>query len=396
MSLNWRDLHALACCSQLSSLHVHRCVLPATAPATHPLAALASLKELHVVETRSSLAQGLTQLTSVCMHSEAETLSQLARPRLDGMQQLQQVDLQGKDSDVPAAVVAQLFSAAPNLRSLRLGNLVRQQAFDALLAHGTQLTRLTCHNLYLLEDRSQSACTWKELMVTWICCVPRTLAYLPLHSLSRVCLGPKGTWSTFEIPSACPYLSCHLYPDPGILLCTPAEIQAALINLGTCPAWQDSGPRVCVSLASQGQQQTVELCMQSISALAALSGRKVHLLIDSEVLHMTGGVVELLGATLGYSTTYFTLSACTIHHDFWPAVWRHLPGLQGLRISSYVRGAVSCSDIAAFCSHATRPLSLKLGRHLFSQVGPSEQLEQQCRSWGVPQVTIAEIDSFIQ
>jgi hypothetical protein len=59
-------------------------------------------------------------------------------------------------------------------------------------------------------------------------------------------------------------------------------------------------------------------------------------------------------------------------------------------MSSSVTGAVSSSDIAAFCSHATRPHHLALGESLYSKVAPAEQLEQQCRTWGVPQATVTQ------
>jgi hypothetical protein len=95
--LTWKDLHALTSCSRLSSLHVAKCLLPAAAPATSPLVTLASLKELHVTGTSTSLARGLTQLISLCLHSDTETLLQLIKRVLDGMQQLQQLDLKGLD-----------------------------------------------------------------------------------------------------------------------------------------------------------------------------------------------------------------------------------------------------------------------------------------------------------
>jgi hypothetical protein len=106
------------------------------------------------------------------------------------MQQLQQLELRGSDEEQwTADMVAQLFSATPEVKDLVLGNIIRQEAFDALLAHGTQLALLSCMGLELTEDRSQSACSWKEVeQFSNICCVPRLLAYLALRSLSRVCL----------------------------------------------------------------------------------------------------------------------------------------------------------------------------------------------------------------
>jgi hypothetical protein len=252
LSLSWQDLHALAACPQLFSLDVEVCALPAPAPATNPLTALTSLRELHVKESNITLACGLPQVTSLCLHSRMEHLSSIIVPCMCGMQQLRQLKLLGRDSYLPAAVAAQLFSALPNLEGFTLLNTIWQPEFDALLAHATQLTRLTCLGLYLSGDRSQSACSWKELVVSGFCCIPRLLADLPVHSLSRLCLTED--LDQFNIPSACPFLSCRLGPH-SIWECTPAALQAALTNLATCPAWQASGPSVRITLGSSVKVQ---------------------------------------------------------------------------------------------------------------------------------------------
>jgi hypothetical protein len=83
--------------------------------------------------------------------------------------QLQQLDLGGSNVELYGPLVAQLFSATPNLTGLTLRTGISQQAFDALLAHGTQLRRVSCQSLSLSQDRSQSACSWKELVVTSGC-----------------------------------------------------------------------------------------------------------------------------------------------------------------------------------------------------------------------------------
>jgi hypothetical protein len=310
--------------------------------------------------------------------------------RLNGMQQLQQLDLAGSGKELLVALVAlvaeveQIFSAVPQLKGLTLHSGVSSEAFDALLQHATQLTRLTCYTLHLWQDRSHSPCNWKELVVTSYCHAPRLLAYLPLNSLSRVSLGPKDTPYNFEIPSACP---CLTFQKAG---CSPPEMATVFTKLGTCPAWQASGPSVLVCLEAFLQQTDVQYWQLTIPILAALANRKVRLSISA--LGLRGDIVEHLGATLGHSLTHLTLAVCSIPHDFWPAVWRHLPGLQEPSLWSHVRGAVSRNDIAAFCSHATRLLRILLGWRLYSSVGPAEQLEQQCRTWGVPQVTVVEDD----
>jgi hypothetical protein len=289
-------------------------------------------------------------------------------------------------------VIGQLFAAAPQSKGLTLGAAINQPAFDALLAHGAQLIRLTCLRLDLSEDRSQSACSWKELVVTSDYRVWQMLAILPLHSLSHLAVSARV--QPFAIPSARPHLELWL-SNSDTKTCTTEVYQAALTNLGTCPAWQDSGPSVRMRMSSIRQQRT-EQHMPFVSALAALANTEVQLEVDSAGLQLqvAGDIIQHLGATLGHRLTHLTLVGCTILHGFWPAVWRYLPGLQELSLWSNVAGVVGSRDIAAFCSHATRPLSLRLTTCLYSSVGPAEQLEQQCRTWGVPQVTLSELNAW--
>jgi hypothetical protein len=73
-----------------------------------------------------------------------------------------------------------------------------------------------------------------------------------------------------------------------------------------------------------------------------MAGKELQLTLEagrySIAADITGDIVEHLGATLGPSLTHLTLSRCSVHHDFWPAVWRHLPGLQELSIADNVVG----------------------------------------------------------
>jgi hypothetical protein len=74
------------------------------------------------------------------------------------------------------------------------------------LNYSQKVASVTCQNLQLSEDRSQSACSWKELVVGCCDCIPRMLAHLPLHSLSRVSLD---AFKPFEIPSDLPCLKYY-------------------------------------------------------------------------------------------------------------------------------------------------------------------------------------------
>jgi hypothetical protein len=68
---------------------------------------------------------------------------------------------------------------------LEFGHIVDQQQFDVLLTHGTQLTSLSCGNVYLEEDRSLSACSLKSVTLTEAVDTVRFLANMPLHSPNR-------------------------------------------------------------------------------------------------------------------------------------------------------------------------------------------------------------------
>jgi hypothetical protein len=300
--------------------------------------------------------------------------------------------------DLTPELMQSIFSTGMPLSSLKLGDDVDQRVFDVLLTAGTQLTQLKCLGLYLTEDRSQAACSLQEIVGFAESGTP--LAYLPLHSLTRL------HFDNLQLPSERPCLeysvdgSADDSDAPEAMSdedSTPATLLQVLANLRRCPAWQQSGPDVEIRLDCSQHASRQDL-LSSLAALSALANKKVQLRISGlGYHHVAVGEQEVqgMGRALGPALTQLHLSGCHITPAFWPAVWAHLPGLQQLTVgqtsyqSSYL---ITEADIASFCSLATRPLQLVLGRRLYDRLGGSETLERQCQVGGIPKVTVIVAD----
>jgi hypothetical protein len=126
--------------------------------------------------------------------------------------------------------------------------------------------------------------------------------------------------------------------------------------------------------------------LRLLPALAALASKEVKVSIDMPAAVLGASAVQQMGGALGSSLKQVVLRGCGLSPDFWPAVWAHLPGLQQLTVGDKVHGAIGVHEVAAFCSHATRPLQLNLRQDLHKEMGG--KLEEQCQVWGVPQVTV--------
>jgi hypothetical protein len=192
----------------------------------------------------------------------------------------------------------------------------------------------------------------------------RTLAHLPLHSLSRVTLQQ----CRLQLPTARPMLQLFYSRHTAHTGDIPATLRAALTNLERCPAWQQSGPTVYItleaseSLDSGFNNTDFHLVLGSLSAVAS---KHVQLCLDARVALLQESAVQTLGTALGERLLTLKLRACQLSNDFWAAVWAHLPGLQRLTLCDPLPGAgdggVSQETLTSFCTHAARPLQLKLG-----------------------------------
>jgi hypothetical protein len=318
---------------------------------------------------------------------------------LSGMAQLQQLTLKAAAwrSFVPAHIQPFIPTIA-QLRSFSLQAEIDQEGFDVLLAHATQLTYLSCDWLELAQDRSASACTWREVVIAQAHHSLDTLAHLPLHSLTRLCFN--GDWSEgrtqekdLELPSACPKLKCSTF-EPEEFHSTVQLLRQALSNLARCPAWQSSGPAVHLCILMDADGFPSDSCAQLFPALATLASKQVQLDVDIWGAHLRASDIQLLGSILGPNLTHLTVENLLLSQDLWPAVWAHLPGLQQLELRGEDEAeAPSAESLAAFCSHATRPLQLALSRGLYTRTTVSaERLQAECRVWGVPQVTVSVVE----
>jgi hypothetical protein len=95
------DLGSLSACSQLARLDLHSCQLQQTSSTLSPLSAVYSLRQLSVLDTDSSIAAGLTQLTGLsltCVHQQvAECLGPIS-----GLTQLQHLELSSAGDGITA------------------------------------------------------------------------------------------------------------------------------------------------------------------------------------------------------------------------------------------------------------------------------------------------------
>jgi hypothetical protein len=390
MPLTYMDLEQLSVCSLLTSLELDSCQLTnetgsSQATTTSPLAAVSSFRQLKLSGVSSTIACGLTQLTSLHLGSRAETLTDCIgnTSGLHSLEELRVVVAKSWTSGLSMPMLKQLVTTAAQLKVLELYCEVEQKGVDLLLSHAKQLSHLTCIDLNVTEDRSDSACSWVELNTTFGSF--SELAYLPLRSIRRL------KWNELELPSPCPVAEITLYEDQQEARDWPRRIRDAVTNLGRCPAWQLSGSAVECNLAADEEQLNDPLLLtETVAALSGFGNRELQLSIsNSDEVVWDAALLEQLGRVLGSSLTDLEIRSGHICRDFWPAVWAHLPRLTQLSLGCYLHmDTIHSQDIVAFCIRAARPLQLQLYEGLEGQVGPAERLQELCTLWGGPLVTI--------
>jgi hypothetical protein len=185
----------------------------------------------------------------------------------------------------------------------------------------------------------------------------------------------------------------------------PASLRSALTNLERCPAWQQSGPVVRLHLSTEDSDEMPcdgEDFSAMVRVLPHLVSKQLHLIIEAHYLVMDTQAVQELGDTMCTRVVHLELQRCQTAQGFWPAVWAHLPGLQTLTLHDTLSVPVCLEMLASFCSQATHPLQLKLGKDTYSKLAAgtatlSETPEEQFRAWSGPQVTVEKmLDEDIQ
>jgi hypothetical protein len=389
MSLNYTDLHHLAACTQLSSLAFDSCQLlevpAAGSKGSSPLAVLPSLRELSISGTSSIIARGLAHLTSLQFGSEDDSTAELLG-HLKGMSRLESLQLGSTRDKFNALMAMSLFTSCPQLKSLCLHYLVRDDVFQALLAYGQRLTSLSCSSIQMTEDRCNDSCTWQVLVLLQQYHHVQSLAFLPLHSLTRL------SFQDLQLPSPQPRLKFRSWDvqEPASL---PFFARYALDNLGRCPAWQASGPSVQVSLHGDTDTYAVfsdEILTQLMTALSALAeaGKQVQLRIDVPEISFGAQEAVALGRALGSSLTHLTLGGCTVAPDFWAAAALCLTGLQQLTLRNDLSDEqIRFEEIASFVSSAAHPTQIRLGERFYRKL--RHQLEGVQQQWKTEhQVTV--------
>jgi hypothetical protein len=308
---------------------------------------------------------------------------------LAGLSLLQKLEIGPQDLRLEPEHLRQIFATSSQLRSLTINfTQLRQQEVDVILAHGTQLTSLTIAGLCPTEDRSQSACTWKELIIREESPQPLLLANMPLHSLDRLCIG-----RAFSLPAQRPVLKVPIvwHQHPEQLLQVANLLCRALTNLERCPAWQQSGPCVELYLTDLYARHSMSAAQLNrlFGALAGLVSKGLHLSIYASKLVMDGVAVQELSTAVGNRLIGLTLVACQLRAKFWPAMWAQLPRLQQLSLDGEdVSARLTARTLVSYCKAATHPLQLELSQDWCSKLGGVDKLQQQLQQSGVTQVTV--------
>jgi hypothetical protein len=214
-----------------------------------------------------------------------------------------------------------------------------QPEFDALLTHGAQLTSFSGEGLFLNEDRSDSPCTWKELVINHIN-IAEIIALIPLGSLTRLAFQGGDVFPSSSLHPS----SCFLRSSDADNM--PEMMHLSLVNLMRCPAWQRCGPKVGISLITEWceDRDTPEL-LSLVNALAPLASKEVSLYISNPEFVLGASEVEQLGVALGSGLKELQLRQCKVLDSFWPAVWAHLPGLQQFEVGGELHGATGAHQL---------------------------------------------------
>jgi hypothetical protein len=260
-------------------------------------------------------------------------------PVLAGMSLLQELELEPLDAiAVPGYVLdttqlRQILATSSQLRSLTVACRFGQEQFDVLLTQGTQLMSVTIDSLHRAQDRSQSACSWKELTIREQQLSLHMLALVPLHSLEHLHIVNSDGMGLC-LPTQRPSLDLPLGINQQHMLPQAALLQRILANLERCPAWQQSGP--CVELGLGTACNQVTRYAQVFAALPALASKSLHLVLHAPQLLMNKAAVQELSTAVGAHLTGLSLAACKPSANFWPAMWAHLPALQQLSLGEDV------------------------------------------------------------
>jgi hypothetical protein len=390
MSVAITDLNHLAASTQLSSLTFWCCQLPALPTGQNPLTALASLKDLTISASEISCVKGLTQLASFHLchsrHSADQVLTSLA-----GCTQLQELELYFRDLEVGPQHVQRSIAISSQLRSLAFCHIVDQQQFDVLLTHGTQLASVTLQDLYLKEDRSMSACSWKSVTITKRRHILEVLANMPLYSLER--LQFPEIQDGMKFPTQRPVLHLHagLDEDPSTDL-----LRRALANIERCPAWQHSGPCAAVWLDTMHrfppyfQQSQLHQVLQALSALVS---KRLHFGLEAYEHVVDATTAQTLGDAVGPRLTGLLINSCQLHPSFWAAMWAHLPNLQQLLLGEYIEPVLPAARLVSYCMNAPRPLQIKISDSWQPELDLVWQAQQLLKRAGVTLVTVVDAEA---
>jgi hypothetical protein len=152
-----------------------------------------------------------------------------------------------------------------------MDDVIGKESMKVLLTHGTHLTSISAGAMCPGTSVATKQCKWKELTLSSVAhSSVEHLAYLPLHSVTKLTLGYTKAYGlgVIELPL--------LSVSPRRM---PALVRQAATNLAACPAWKNKpsedihiwgDPRA--NHTRLRKRFTPQQLMQLLEALTPLSG----------------------------------------------------------------------------------------------------------------------------
>jgi hypothetical protein len=159
----------------------------------------------------------------------------------------------------------------------------------------------------------------------------------------------------------------------------PALMFKATSNLASCPAFQGAAAPQELVLSNgnlaEAEGEGPDAAMNSstrtalLRALAPVAAGVRRVVIELHEFELGQQELAALGEVFRDQITRLYLQACEIQGSFWPALLKTLPSLRELEIWCSGTGAIDETNLIGFCSHVSRPFTLKI----------DEDFEQEAR-----------------
>jgi hypothetical protein len=340
-------------------------------------------KETEIDDTLDSLAE-LTQLKELILGCSSTT----ATARVAAARRMPQLELlevgvfriEDGGIDQPlltwdildAPTLSQHLSSCSLVTSINMQGVVLDQAgLDLLLAH-PHIVDITVMSIAATESRVDSPCSWEALNLPATIDV-RTVAYVPLHSLS----GPLQAQKLLLPPDVPPGQLAQLLQAAATRMAEHRHMfsfQAGMSVQVTDFVWElDEWD--CLEWAEPQQPAfTPADCLALVTAVSPLARIpqieglaftfKVFEEQQSARLQFGQAELQALSGVWGNHLRRFTLEGVGLRDDFFPLIETAFPNLQSLGLYHLTADKADMrARVMLMCQRITRPLTLHLDFH---------------------------------